>query len=218
MFALYCRDVRLALRSGSASALSVAFLLTVVVTVPLGVGPEPQSLSPIAPAIIWIGVLLASLLSLERIFFQDHEDGILDALIAGPLPPEVIAAAKAGAHWTTTGLPLILAAPVLAWFLHLSAEAWRWLVFSLVVGTPAVSFIGMFNAALTLRIRRGGLLLSILVLPMCIPTLVFGVDVLARAELGQSPVVPLMFLAGLSFLSAATLPFAAGYALRANLE
>ena len=218
MLALYLRDVRLAFRSGSGTANALAFMLLLVLLVSLGVGPGRDGLARIAPGMIWVGTLLSCLLSLDRMFVPDHEDGVLEALVTGPVPVEGIAAAKALAHWTTTGLPLTAAAPFLAYLLNLPAGAYPWLVLGIAVGTPALSFIGMFSAALAFPLRRGSLLLSLLVLPMYLPTLILGVQTVERAaDGGASMLQALLFLAGVTLIAVATMPFAAAFALRANL-
>lgn len=218
MLALFRRDCGLALTSGSNSGLVLAFLFLLVVMTAIAIGPDPEQLQILAPAVIWVGVLLSSLLSLESIFRQDHEDGILEALMTSPLPPEGIAVSKACAHWVTTGLPLAVIAPVAAFLLNFPASSSLWLVLSLVVGTPALSFVGTFNAALTLRVRRGGLLLSILVLPMCVPTLIFGVQTIQVPVATHSYDAAIVYLTGLTLVSAATMPFATAVALRASVE
>jgi heme exporter protein B len=218
MRAILMRDLRLAFRSGGGFGLALAFFLILVVLVPLGVGPDRPVLTRIAPGVLWVGALLASLLTLDRLFALDAEDGTLEALATAPVPLEGIVAAKAAAHWLTTGLPLTLAAPVLAILLNLPGAAFPWLLLSLAVGTPALSAIGAFGAALTVGVRRGGLLLSLLVLPLYIPTLVFGAEVLRRGAEGQALATPLAFLAGITLAAAAGLPFAAAAALRVNLR
>ncbi len=151
---------------------------------PLGVGPEAATLARIAPGILWVGALLACLLSLDRIFALDFEDGSLDLLATAPMPLEGVVAVKALAHWLVTGLPLTLAAPVLGVLLNLPGPGYRWLVVSLALGTPALSVIGAFGAALTVGLKRGGLLLSLLVLPLYVPTLIFGAEVVKRGAAG----------------------------------
>lgn len=218
MIALLRRDLRVAIRAGGGFGLGLAFFLIVIVLVPLGVGPETQLLSTIAPGILWVAALLASLLSLDRIFALDAEDGSLELLATSPLPLEGIAAVKAVAHWLTTGLPLTIAAPILGILLSLPPEGAGWLVLSLAVGTPALSMIGSFGAALTVGLRRGGLLLSLLVLPLYVPTLIFGAEVIHRGLDGQNAVTPLLLQAGISLGTLALLPFAAAAALRVNLR
>ncbi|WP_417721489.1 heme exporter protein CcmB [Salipiger sp.] len=218
MIALLVRDLRLAVRAGGGFGLGLAFFLIVVVLVPLGVGPETALLSRIAPGILWIGALLACLLSLDRIFALDREDGSLDLLATAPLPMEGIVTVKALAHWITTGLPLVLAAPVLGVLLTLAPGGYLWLLVSLALGTPALSVIGTFGAALTVGLKRGGLLLSLLVLPLYVPTLIFGAEVARRGAEGLAVQTPLLMLAGISCGAVALLPFASAAVLRINLR
>ncbi len=218
MWALLKRDLALAVRSGGGFGLALAFFLILVMFVPFGVGSDRAILARIAPGILWIGALLASLLSLDRIFQLDSEDGTLDVLATSPLPMEGITAAKAAAHWITTGVPLTVAAPVLGYLLGLPTPAYFWLVASLFTGTLALSFIGMFGAALTVGVKRGGLLLSLLVLPLYVPTLIFGAQSVVRITEGLDPTPAWMLLTGLSLLSVAAMPFAGAMALRANLR
>ncbi|MEM8580906.1 MAG: heme exporter protein CcmB, partial [Pseudomonadota bacterium] len=166
MRALLVRDLALAVKAGGGFGLSLAFFLIVIVLVPFGVGPDTGILREVATGILWVGALLACLLSLDRIFQLDYEDGSLDLLVTSPLPLEGLVAAKALAHWLTTGLPLTLVAPLLGVLLNLDPTGYRWIVVSLALGTPALSMIGTFGAALTVGLKRGGLLLSLLVLPL----------------------------------------------------
>ena len=218
MIALLTRDLRLALRAGGGFGLGLAFFLILAVLVPLGVGPEPATLAVIAPGILWVGALLACLLSLDRIFALDYEDGSLDLLATAPVPLEAVVSIKALAHWLTTGLPLVLISPVMGLLLFLPGEAYFWLILSLMLGTPALSVIGTFGAALTVGLKRGGLLLSLLVLPLYIPTLVFGAEVVARGAQGLSTATPLALLAGITLGAVALLPFASALVLRINLR
>ncbi|MBC6437842.1 MAG: heme exporter protein CcmB [Rhodobacteraceae bacterium] len=218
MRGLLLRELVLAVRAGGGFGLGLAFFLIVTVLVPFGVGPETETLALIAPGVLWVGALLACLLSLDRVFQPDWEDGSLDLLATSPLPLESLAAGKALAHWLTTGLPLAVAAPVLGLILNLSGPGGLWLMLSLAVGTPALSAIGTFGAALTVGLRRGGLLLSLLVLPLYVPTLLFGALVVTRAAGGQDPVPPLVLLAGVTLATLAAMPFASAAALRVNLR
>ncbi|RXV66111.1 heme exporter protein CcmB [Roseovarius sp. A46] len=218
MIALLTRDMRLAVRAGGGFGLGLAFFLIVVVLVPFGVGPQSALLSRIAPGMLWLGALLACLLSLDRIFALDHEDGSLDLLATSPLPMEGIVVVKAFAHWLTTGLPLVLAAPVLGVLLNLPGPGFGWLVLSLVLGTPALSVIGTFGAALTVGLKRGGLLLSLLVLPLYVPTLIFGAEVARRGAEGLAVTTPLALLAGITCGTIALLPFASAAVLKVNLR
>ncbi|MES2664987.1 MAG: heme exporter protein CcmB [Pseudomonadota bacterium] len=218
MIALLIRDLRLAVRAGGGFGLGLAFFLLVAVLVPLGVGPDPAVLARIAPGILWVGALLACLLSLERLFALDFEDGSLDLLACAPIPLEGVVAVKALAHWLVSGLPLTLCAPVLAVLLNLPLPGYPWLVGSLVLGTPALSLIGAFGAALTVGVKRGGLLVSLLVLPMYVPTLIFGAEVVTRGAAGLPVATPLALLAGITAGALALLPFAAAQALRITLR
>ena len=212
------RDLKLAMRVGGGFGLAIMFFLILVVLVPFGIGPDAALLSAISPGILWIGALLACLLSLDRIFSLDYEDGTLDHLAIAPLPLESVVLAKATAHWLTTGLPLGLISPLLGLMLGLPIEGYLWLVLSLVLGTPALSVIGTFGAALTLGLKRGGLLLSVLVLPLYGPTLIFGAEVARRGSAGIELQTPLLMLLGLSFGVMAILPFASAAVLRINLR
>ena len=171
---LVSRDLRLALRQGSDATVAVMFFVLCVVLFPFGVGPEPNILARIAAGVIWVAALLASLLSLERLFQNDYEDGSLELLTLTSLPLEAVVFAKVLAHWLVTGLPLIVAAPLLALLLNMEPAGFPVLIATLAVGTPTLSLIGAMGAALTLGARRGGVLLSLLILPLYIPVLIFG--------------------------------------------
>ncbi len=218
MLALFKRDIVLAFRSGGGFGLALAFFLILVMFVPFGVGADRAILARIAPGILWIGALLACLLSLDRVFQLDAEDGTLDVLATSPIPLEGITAAKAAAHWVTTGLPLTVAAPFLGYLLGLPHAGYLWLILSLATGTLSLSFIGMFGAAITVGIKRGGLLLSLLVLPLYVPTLIFGAQTVGRVTEGLDPLAAWLLLTGLSLLAVAAMPFAGALALRANLR
>ncbi|WP_325166419.1 heme exporter protein CcmB [Thermohalobaculum xanthum] len=214
--ALVRRDTRLALRLGGGGAVGIAFFVLAVVLIPLGVGREAATLARIAGGVLWVAALLAALLSLDRLFQADFEDGSLDQLMLAPMPLEQVVLAKTLAHWVTTGLPMTLIAPVLGAMLQLPDAALPWLAIAMAVGTPALSFIGAIGAAITVGVRRGGLLLSILVLPLYIPTLVFGARVVENALLDLSVTGVLGLLGGLTLFAAALAPFAAAAALRIN--
>ena len=218
MLTLVARDLRLAVRAGGGFGLGLVFFLILVTLVPLAVGPQPGRLAPVAPGILWLGALLACLLSLDRVWALDAEDGSLDLLATAPIPLEAVATAKALAHWIVTGLPLVLAAPLLAPLLFLPAEALPLLVAALAVGTPALSWLGTFCAALTVGLRRGSLLLSLVVLPLYVPTLVFGAEVVRRGADGLGAATPLALLGGITLGCIALLPFATAAALRVGLR
>ncbi|SFC57518.1 heme exporter protein CcmB [Tropicimonas isoalkanivorans] len=221
MMALIARDLALSVRAGGGFGLALAFFLIVVTLTPFAVGPESATLSTIAAGILWLGALLACLLSLDRILALDYEDGALELLATAPIPLEGVAAAKALAHWITTGLPLTLAAPAFGVLLNLPAPGYVWLTLSLAIGTPALSVIGTFGAALTVGLKRGGLLLSLIVLPLYVPTLIFGAEVARRGAEGQGLAglsTPFALLGGITLATIALLPFASAAAIRINLR
>jgi heme exporter protein B len=215
---LVARDLRLALRQSGDAATVVAFFVLTVILFPFGVGPEPEILRRIATGIVWVTALLAALLSLERLFQADYEDGSLEALALMPLPLEAQVVAKCLAHWLVTGLPLTIMAPLLALFLHLETAAYPALVLGMALGTPTLSLIGAIGAALTLGARRGGVLLSLLVLPLYIPVLIFGVAAAEAAQTGLGARPHLLLLAALLALALPLAPFAAAAGLRQALE
>ena len=216
VLSLLWRDIVLALRLGGGGGIGLAFFVLTVVLVPLGIGPETGTLARIAPGVLWIAALLAALLSLDRLFQADHEDGSLDQLMLSPMPLEQVVLAKALAHWVTTGLPLIVVAPVLGLSLALPVEVLPVLVLSIAIGTPTLSLIGAIGAAITIGVRRGGLLLSILVLPLYIPTLIFGARAVENSLLSLDPVPALALGGAITLMAAAIAPFAAAAALRIN--
>lgn len=212
--AILRRDLALAVRAGGGGELALVFFLTVVVLIPFALGPDLNLLSRIGPAILWLGALLATLIGLDRLFQADEEDGSLDLIRGAPLPLELAVFAKALAHWLTTGLPLTLAAPLLGLLVALPTEGVLPLTASLVLGTPALSFIGAAAAALTASLRRGGLILPILVAPLCVPVLIFGVSASSATQGPMSLQSPLLILAALSLMAAAVGCIAAAAALR----
>ncbi|KIN60610.1 Heme exporter protein CcmB [Sulfitobacter noctilucae] len=218
MIALLRRDLQLSFRAGGGFGLGLAFFLIVTTLVPFSVGPEAALLGVIAPGVLWLGALLACLLSLDRLLALDYEDGTLDLLLTAPLPLEAAVSIKALAHWLTTGLPLVLAAPVLGVLMSLPPTGYLWLVISLALGTPALSVIGTFGAALTVGIKRGGLLLSLLVLPLYVPTLIFGAEAARRGAAGLDTSTPLLMLAGITLGTIALMPFASAAVLRMGLR
>ena len=212
------RELTLAVRGGIGSLMAVVFFVIAVTLFPLGVGPELGLLSRIAPGAIWVAALLAALLSLERLFVADYEDGSLEQLMLGPLPLEFIVLAKTAAHWLTTGLPLAVAAPVLALLLNMSTDGLVILIVSLLLGTPILSLIGAVGAALTVSLRRGGALIALLVLPLYVPVLIFGVGAVEGAVLDVGVHANLSILAG-GLVGALVLgPLAAAAALRMTVE
>ena len=216
--ALVVRDIRLAFRQGGAVTQTIMFFLLAVTLFPLGVGPEPAVLARIAAGVLWVAALLAAMLSLDRLFQADYEDGSLELIALARLPLPLVVLAKCLAHWATTGLPLAAAAPILALMLNLESAAMPVVVLAMVLGTPSLSLIGAVGAALTVGIRRGGVLLSLLVLPLYIPILIFGVGAVEAAAYGLSP-RPHLLILGAGFLAAVALtPWASAAALRLSLE
>ena len=218
MITLILRDLRIAVRAGGGFGLSLAFFFIIVIFFPFAIGPNLELLSKVAPGVLWVGALLACLLSIERIFALDFEDGTLDLLVTSPLPLEGVVISKALVHWLTTGLPLVSLTPFLGVLLGLQNSSIFFLVISLIFGTPALSIIGTFGAALTAGMKRGGLLLSILVLPLFIPTLIFGAEAARRGIEGFETQTSMLLLLGVTLLSWAILPFAAASVLKINLR
>jgi heme exporter protein B len=215
-FALLFRDIRLAVRAGGGAALALAFFACVVTLVPLGVGADMRLLARIAGGVLWVAAVLAALLSLDRLFQADYEDGSLDLIVLSPLALEVTALAKTAAHWLATGLPLTILSALLAVLFDLSLRATGALVLSLLIGTPAVSAIGAVGAALTLSIPRRGLILPLIVLPLLAPAVIFGSGVVLAAQDGLANGA-LYFLAAFSLVSVVLSPFAAAASVRLNL-
>lgn len=213
------RDLGLAVREGGAVGTALGFFLVVVALIPLGLGPDLKLLSRIAPGVLWIALLLSALLSLGRLFETDYEDGSLEVMATGPLPLELVAAAKSIAHWISTAVPLTLIAPLLGLLLNLDLAAYPLLLLTMAVGTPAISFLGAIGAALTLGARRGGLLIALLVLPLYVPTLIFGISAINAALLGPAGFeASLLVLAAISLFAAVLGPVAAAAALRIQLH
>ncbi len=216
---LFVRDLRLAMRVGGGAGIGVLFFLIVVTLTPFAIGPDLALLGRIGPAILWIGALLASLLTLDRLIAADSEDGSLDLLLMSDTPLELAVAAKALAHWLTTGLPLALASPLFGLLLNLDAGAGFAVALTLLAGTPALTFIGLIGAALSVTLRRGGLLLAVLVLPLTVPVLIFGVAASNAAIVGPVPFgTPFTILCALTLASFVVGTFAAAAALRQGLE
>jgi heme exporter protein B len=217
--AILLRDVRLSVRLGGGALVGVLFFLIVVTLMPFAIGPDLALLARIGPAILWLGALLASLLALDRLITSDYEDGSLDLILMAGTPLELALATKALAHWLTTGLPLVLAAPLLGLLLNLDPTATGAVALTLLAGTPALTCIGLIGAALTVALRRGGLLIAILVLPLTVPVLIFGVAACNAAIVGPVPFgTPFTILCALTLISVAVGPFAAAAALRHGLE
>ena len=211
------RDIALALRDGGAIGTVLGFDLIVVALMPLGLGPDLNLLTRIAPGVLWVALLLASLLSVGRLFEADHEDGSLDVMVAAPLPLELTVLAKIVAHWLTVALPLALLSPVLGLLLNLDSGLYGLLLATTLLGTPAVTAIGAIGAALTLRARRGGLLVALLILPLFVPTLIFGITALSGASSPTGPASSLLMLTALSLVTVVLAPIAAAAAIRVQM-
>ena len=217
--ALMRRDIRIALRVGGGALIGVLFFLIVVVLMPFAIGPDLKLLTRLGPAILWLGALLASLLTLDRLFTADHDDGSLDLIVMSRTPLELACAAKALAHWLAAGLPLIAATPVLGLLLNLDVEATAAVAPTLLVGTPALTFTGMIGAALAVTLHRGGLLLAVLVLPLSVPVLIFGVAASQAVIVGPTPFgTPFSILCAISLVSFVVGPFAAAASLKHGLD
>ena len=217
--ALLKRDLKLAVRVGGGAGIGVLFFLIVVALTPFAIGPDLALLARIGPAILWLGALLANLLTLDRLFAVDAEDGSLDLILTARTPLELAVAVKALAHWLTTGLPLAVATPLFGLLLNLEFEISMAVALTLLVGTPALTFIGMIGAALSTTIRRGGLLLAVLVLPLTVPVLIFGVAAANAVMVGPMPFgTPFTILCALTLASMVVGTFASAAALRHGLE
>ena len=212
------RDLRLAFRRGGDAANVVIFFVLTITLFPFGIGPEPAILARVAPGVIWVAALLAAMLSLDRLFRADHDDGSLELLALAPLPLEVVVMAKCLAHWLSTGLLLVIAAPLLAVLLNMDGAGFAALLAAMVLGTPLLSLLGAIGAALTVSLRRGGVLISLLVLPLYIPVLIFGVGAVDAAVYGLAVKPHLMVLAGMLLAALPLAPWASAAALRPSLE
>jgi heme exporter protein B len=217
-FAILRRDLSLALRQGADSVMVVAFFIVTTTLFPFGVGPEANILARIASGVIWVSALLAAMLSLERVFQTDYEDGTLELLTLSPVSLELLVLGKVLAHWLTTGLPLIIAAPLMALMLNMDQDGFITLMVAMLLGTPALSLIGAIGAALILGARRGGVLVSLLVLPLYIPVLIFGAGAVEAALLGISATAQLQIMAAILLIALAATPFATAHAVRQAME
>ena len=216
--ALIGQELRLARRQGGAVATALGFYLVVVAALPLGLGPDLNLLSRIAPGVLWVALLLSALLTSDRMFQDDYEDGTLEIIALGPLPLEVLALAKSIAHWLTVGVPLLLLAPLLALMLNMEPRAYGPLLLTLLAGTPAVSLLAAIGSALTLGLRKAGVLLPLLILPLYVPILIFGVACIDAVVTGPSSFgAPFAILCAITLASAVLGPLAAAAALRLNL-
>jgi heme exporter protein B len=217
-WAILQRDLRLAMRQGADSVMVVAFFIVTTTLFPFGVGPEANILARIASGVIWVSALLAAMLSLERVFQTDYEDGSLELLTLSPVSLELLILGKVLAHWLTTGLPLIIAAPLMAVMLNMNQDGFIILMVAMLLGTPALSLIGAIGAALILGARRGGVLVSLLVLPLYIPVLIFGAGAVEAALLGISATAQLQIMGAILLLTLTAAPFATAHAVRQAME
>jgi len=219
MFALLKREILLSIRAGGSALTGVLFFLAVVSAFPFAVGPDTKLLSHLAPAILWIGALLASLLGLDRLFAQEREDGSLDLLVMQPHPLAITIFIKALAHWIMTGLPLVLATPLFGIMLNLSLLGIGATMVTLLAGTPAISFIGTVGAAVSVKLPRGGMLISVLVLPLVIPILIFGVAAITGALEDPAPfTAPFLFVCAITLFTSVLGPLAASVMLRHSAD
>jgi heme exporter protein B len=217
--ALFLREWRIARRIGGGASTGAVFFLILVAIMPFAIGPDLNLLARIGPAILWVAALLSTLLGLDRLFQSDEEDGSLDLMVHANLPLELTVLVKCAAHWTASALPLIIVSPLFGLMLALDAKALGLVAASLVAGTPALTMIGAIGAALTVSLRRGGLLMAVLVLPLTIPVLIFGVSAASAASGGAAPfLAPFLLLCALSLAALAGAPFAAAAALRLTRE
>lgn len=217
--ALIRRDLLIAIRAGGGALIGVLFFLTVVVLIPFAIGPDLPLLKRIGPSILWLGAMLASLLTLERLFTADQDDGSLDLLTMSRTPLELTCLAKALAHWIASGLPLVFATPLFGLLLNLEPRESLTVALTLLVGTPALTLTGMIGAALAVTLRRGGLLLAVLVLPLSIPVLIFGVASSNAAALEPSSFgTPFSILCAITLTTLVIGPVAAAASLRQGLD
>jgi heme exporter protein B len=216
--AVYVRDLRLALRRRVEALLPVVFFVVAISLFPLGVGPEPQTLRQIAAGIVWVSALLASMLSVTHLYASDHADGSLEQMMLSGHSGSVIAGAKAAAHWTVTGAPLVLVAPLIGLMLDISAPALAALLASLLLGTPILSLLGGMGAALTLGLRSAGVLLILLIVPLSIPALIFGAGAVGAVDSGLSASGHFSILGALLIMTTLVAPVATSFALRIALE
>lgn len=218
MVCVFRRDLTVALRRSTDVLTPLIFFAIVVSLFPLGVGPGPSLLQSLAPGVLWVAALLATMLSLNRLFANDFADGTLEQMVLAPQPLPVLVLAKTAAHWTLTGLPLVLISPLLAVQLSLAGQAMSTLVWSLLLGTPVLSLLGSVGAALTLGLRGGGVLVSLLVLPLYTPVLIFGAGSVAQAATGLDPEAYLSLLGAFLALALTFVPWATAAALRVSLD
>ena len=214
VMAIIRRDLSLVMRQGSDAFVVLIFFIVTVTLFPLGVSPDPLILQNLASGIVWVGALLAAMLSLDRLFQTDYDDGSLELLVLSPYPLEIVVLCKCFVHWLTTGLPIMVISPVLALMLNIKTGAFLYLITSMALGTPIISLLGAVGAALVLGSRRSGVLTALLIIPLTIPILLFGVGAIQAAAEGYSASGPLMFLGALLLFSIALCPWVIASSLR----
>ena len=214
VMAIIRRDLSLVMRQGSDAFVVLIFFIVTVTLFPLGVSPDPLILQNLASGIVWVGALLAAMLSLDRLFQTDYDDGSLELLVLSPYPLEIVVLCKCFAHWLTTGLPIMVISPVLALMLNIKTGAFLYLITSMALGTPIISLLGAVGAALVLGSRRSGVLIALLIIPLTIPILLFGVGAIQAATEGYNASSPLMFLGALLLFSIALCPWVIASSLR----
>ena len=214
VMAIIRRDLSLVMRQGSDAFVVLIFFIVTVTLFPLGVSPDPLILQNLASGIVWVGALLAAMLSLDRLFQTDYDDGSLELLVLSPYPLEIVVLCKCFVHWLTTGLPIMVISPVLALMLNIKTGAFLYLITSMALGTPIISLLGAVGAALVLGSRRSGVLIALLIIPLTIPILLFGVGAIQAATEGYSASSPLMFLGALLLFSIALCPWVIASSLR----
>ena len=212
--AIIRRDLSLVMRQGSDAFVVLIFFIVTVTLFPLGVSPDPLILQNLASGIVWVGALLAAMLSLDRLFQTDYDDGSLELLVLSPYPLEIVVLCKCFVHWLTTGLPIMVISPVLAFMLNIKTGAFLYLITSMALGTPIISLLGAVGAALVLGSRRSGVLIALLIIPLTIPILLFGVGAIQAATAGYSASSPLMFLGAFLLFSIALCPWVIASSLR----
>ena len=214
IMAIIRRDLSLVMRQGSDAFVVLIFFIVTVTLFPLGVSPDPLILQNLASGIVWVGALLAAMLSLDRLFQTDYDDGSLELLVLSPYPLEIVVLCKCFVHWLTTGLPIMVISPVLALMLNIKTSAFLYLITSMALGTPIISLLGAVGAALVLGSRRSGVLIALLIIPLTIPILLFGVGAIQAATEGYSASSPLMFLGAFLLFSIALCPWVIASSLR----
>jgi len=218
MISILKRDILLSFRSGTGFSLSLSFFLLMIIFTPLAIGPDHLMLKKIAPGVLWLSALLSCLLSIEHIFQNDFEDGSLEALLIAPIPLESTILIKTLAHWITSGLIIAIISPCIGILYNFEFKNLLWIFLSLLIGTPGLSMIGVFGASITIGLKKGGLLLPVLIMPFYIPTLIFGSQTITNSENGAEVASPFILMTGITALVLALMPFAAAKAIKTSLK